>query len=310
MGKLQHFVSRFYLRAWAEDEKVYCLQDKKIRRDNIRNLAAENYFYSLQELSAEDVAFLRMFVGDSPTMLKDSHEQLIDAFALPHLAKRRLEKLGLTNSPSMADTDEVIVELNEGLHTRIEEDFRPYLVAMRSGSLDFLKNDKEAAAFFRGLAVQYARTNHIKKTRLVMDPERLELYKRLANLLTHIVATNVGWSLFADRRQLRIMLLENATSIPFVTADQPVSNIAASPKATTPPGRFDLYYPVSPIRAMMLVEPSSDLLPSGSSVSKEFVEMYNLRMAAHSYRQGFSNSQEALALVRDALPAYLSCFPD
>jgi hypothetical protein len=50
MGKLQHFVPRFYLREWAEDEKVCCLQDNEIRRDNIRNLAAENYFYRLQEL--------------------------------------------------------------------------------------------------------------------------------------------------------------------------------------------------------------------------------------------------------------------
>jgi hypothetical protein len=91
MGKLQHFVGRFYLRAWAEGERLYCLQDHKVRRDNIRNLAAENYFYRLQELIPEDVEFLRRFIEDSLTALRSSHEQLIEAFAQPYLAKGEIE---------------------------------------------------------------------------------------------------------------------------------------------------------------------------------------------------------------------------
>jgi hypothetical protein len=309
MGKLQHYVPRSYLRAWAKRDKLYCLQSGDVRWDNIRNLAAENYFYKLRELSREDVEFLRKFVSDSPAGLKGSHERLINAFTLPHRAKRKLETLGHANPQYMIEIDQMIVELNEGLHTSIENDFRQYLKAMMSGSLDFLENTKDAAAFYGGLTLQYTRTNHIKKMRLVMDPERFELYKRLANLLIHIIATNAGWSLFADRKSYTARLLDNATTVPFITADQPVINIAASPKETTPPARFDLYYPVSPTKALILVGPSSDLLPRDSSVSEEAVEMYNVRMAAHSYRQVFSDSQDTLARVRDALPAYLSCFP-
>ena len=309
MGKLQHFVGRFYLRAWAAGEQVYRLQAKEIRRVNIKNVAAENYFYRLQELGPEDVEFLRMFISDSPAGLRASHEELIEAFTLPHIAKRKLERLGLADSEHMGQVNNTIIELNERFHTGIEEDFQPYLTRMISGDLAFLNSTEDAIKFYRGLAVQYARTNHVKQTRIIMDGKRLAFYKRIANPLVHIVAINVGFGLFAERKQHTITLLDNSTEVPFVTGDQPVINASASPKQTTPPARFDLYYPVSPTRAMILVGPSGDLLPKDSFVSKEFVEMCNLRMAAHSYRQVFSSSPDSLALIRDTLPAYMSCFP-
>lgn len=93
--KLHHFVPRFYLRAWATKEKICCLQDGKIRRPNIRNVGAENYFYRLQELSPEDVDFLRAaIIKDSPDRLKVVHEQLLHAFTLPYEAKRKLQMSG------------------------------------------------------------------------------------------------------------------------------------------------------------------------------------------------------------------------
>jgi hypothetical protein len=309
MGKLQHYVPRFYLRSWANEELIYCLQDNEIRNPNIKGVGAENYFYRLRELSPDDVDFLRQAIRDSPEGLRPTHEHLVHAFTLPYLAKRRLEASGLATSEAMAEIDRAIIQLNEELHTGIEEDFQPHLSAMISGDLSFLEEAREAAVFYRGLAVQYARTNHIKKTRLIMEPERLALYQRIANPLVHILATNVGLSLYTDRKRHVIILLDNVTGVPFITGDQPVINIATGPKDTTPPAKFELYYPLSPTKAMLLVEPSSELLPGSSSVSETFVHLYNLRMAAHSYRQVFASSPRALESVRDELTAYMSCFP-
>ena len=309
MGKLQHYVPRFYLRAWADKEKIYCLQGGEIRHQNVKGVAAENYFYRLTELRPEDVDFLRRgIIRDSPKGLKASHERLLQAFTVPYLAKRKLAAVDLETSEAMAETDRTIVEFNERLHTSIENDFQPHLASMISGDLSFLDDPKKAAAFYWGLAVQYARTNHIKNTRLIMDPERFALYLRIANPLIHILAINVGASLYADRKRHTIMILDNATAVPFITADQPVINLAAGPKDTTPPERFELYYPITPTRAILLLEPSSDFLPRDSTVSETFVRLSNLRIAAHSYRQVFSNSPQALESVRDELTAYMSCF--
>jgi hypothetical protein len=123
--KLHHYVPRFYLNAWAEKKRVYCLQAGEIRRDIVRNLGAENYFYSLQELSPEDVNFLREFIKDSPLGLRDSHEELLRTLMVPFQAKRTLEALGLATSEKMAEINRAIIELNENLHTSIEDDFKP-----------------------------------------------------------------------------------------------------------------------------------------------------------------------------------------
>ena len=148
---------------------------------------------------------------------------LIEDLTLPHLAKRKLERLGLADSEHMEQVNETIIELNERFHTDIEEDFQPYLARMISGDLTFLDSTEDAIKFYRGLAVQYARTNHVKQTSTIMDRERLALYKRTRNLLVHLVANTVGFSLFAERERLTIMLLENSTELPFITADQPGS---------------------------------------------------------------------------------------
>lgn len=101
-----------------------------------------------------------------------------------------------------------------------------------------------------------------------------------------------------------IKLLEYATPVPFVTADQPIINLAAEPKDTTPPERFELFYPLLPMKALLLVESSSEFLPEGAFASEEFVRIRNLRMATDSYRQVFSVSSEQLEAVRNDLQAY------
>jgi len=307
--KLHHLVPRFYLRAWANrEEQVYCLQDGRILRPNVKNVCAQNYFYRLQALSQEDVDFLRTaIINDSPKALKAVHEQLIGAFTRPFALKQKLLAADSASPEAMAQIERLIVELNEDVHTSVEERFRPYLHAMIEGKLDFLKDPPRAAEFFWGLALQYMRTDYLKRARRPIERERLERYNRIANLLAHIVAFNAGFSLFLDRGSLTIMLLDNRTAVPFVTGDQPVINIAANPKSTKPPARFDLFYPLSPQKAMLLLEPASESLPSQSWVSETAAHVYNLRMAAHSCRQVFATSPRLLEAVRSDLPAYLSC---
>jgi hypothetical protein len=189
------------------------------------------------------------------------------AFTLPHEARRQLRKSGQATPEALAGIDRMIVELNENLHTGIEDGFQPYLAAMISGGLGFLDEPAQATVFYRALAVQYARTNHIRQTRLVVDQSSRDLYLRIANPLVHMVAINVGRSLYAERKLHKIVILDNATDVPFITADQPVISIAAGPLDTAPPEKFELYYPLSPTKAMLFVEPSADLPRGDSSVS-------------------------------------------
>ena len=57
--KLHHYVPRFYLQAWAQKKLIYCLQENAIFRPNLQGVAAENYFYRLEDISPEDAEFIR-----------------------------------------------------------------------------------------------------------------------------------------------------------------------------------------------------------------------------------------------------------
>ena len=321
MKTLHHFVQRFYLKAWAPKGQVFCLQNRAITPRNLMKVAAQNYFYRLNEISPEDAEFVdKLLIEKSPEGLKESHHLLLRAFALPHIAKRRLEeqketleKLGKVVDEdafeeSMALIDQQIVELNENYHTSIENMFQPILESMKAGDLTFLGDPDKRFAFYYGLSVQYARTNHIGGARSVMKGSDFERYLRIANVLTHIIAINVGRSLIGDHKHHRILLLDNTTDIPFVTADQPVINLSARPRNFEPPASFELYYPISPTRALMLLKPDSVHMPSSLSMSAEQVHHYNLLMAAHSFRQVYSNSDAELEAINLELQAFLSCF--
>ena len=208
----------------------------------------------------------------------------------------------------MAFIDQQIIEPNENYQTSIEDLFRPMLESMKAGDLAFFEDNHTKCAFYFGLSVQCARTNHIKGSRLLMKGQDFERYMRVANLLIHIMATDVGHSLIGDYERHAVVLLDNASEVPFVTADQPLINLSANPKEFKPPAKFDLYCPLSPTKAMILLESESTHVPRDRSVSSEQAHLYNLHMAAHSFRQVYSTSEKELKAIKVELTAFLSCF--
>jgi hypothetical protein len=313
--KLHHKVARFYLKAWdvegrdTKDAQVFCLQNDRIRRDNVRNVGAENHFYRLRELSESDVKFIReLAIDDSPEVLKPYHERLVHYFSLPHKIRRKLQASGNVTPEQLAPVQTVIAELNEDLHTSIEDSFRPFLALMLAGDLSFYEDPRESTSFLRGIAAQYLRTDLVKKAQRMWKAGEFEVFERVANVLVQIYAVNLGYSLYVDRGRYKIVLLENHTDVPFVTADQPAINIALSTTDTNPPEKFELYYPLSPTKAMLLVDPSSKHLPSDLSLSVMSVHVYNSHMAAHAYQQIYGSTSQILEAVRADLLAIRSYF--
>lgn len=319
--KLHHFVWKFYLRQWAPEEQLFCLQNGKVTPRNLEKVGAENYFYRLNEISPEDADFIEnLIIKDSPEGLKESHRFLVRSFRLPHTAKKNLEEQIRAANESGQELDEKliresravieqqIIELNENYHNSIETLFQPILESLQAGDLTFLQEQEKRYAFYYGLSVQYARTNHVKGTSLNMKKPAYELYTRIANVLTHIMAINVGHRWIGQHDQKQVAILENAGEIPLVTGDQPAINLSSNPTNFDPPAKFDLYYPLSPTRALMVLEPNTTHLPHSTSISAAQAHHYNLLMAAHSYRQVYSNSKTELEAIKGDIVPFLSCF--
>lgn len=120
--------------------------------------------------------------------------------------------------------------------------------------------------------------------------------RRMANVLCHIAAVNVAGTVFRERDHFRVVLLDNATPVPFITGDQPVINLHANESRALLHDQFELYYPLSPTKAMALVHLDNHL---DSAVTAEAVRRYNALIVEESHVQVYSNSRELLQ-IRDA----------
>jgi hypothetical protein len=134
---------------------------------------------------------------------------------------------------------------------------------------------------------------------------------RVWPLISHMCAVTMGRSFFVSSRQFKILLIDNHTSVPFITSDQPIINMLANPTGFAVPERVEFYYPLSPTRAMLYLEKTTPAHTVSTSISIDEAHTYNCMMADHSGRQILSHSEEYLKVIQrrmadQSLPARAS----
>jgi hypothetical protein len=90
-------------------------------------------------------------------------------------------------------------------------------------------------------------------------------------------------------------VLDNKTDAPFITADQPIINLDGT-FSDEPPEKQEFYYPLSPTKAMLLVEETSEW--HMTQVTSLSVNRFNALMLRSAYEQVFSNSEEYLNSIK------------
>jgi hypothetical protein len=296
----QHYVARFYLRPWSENGKLYCLglKARRIVRRGLRAVANEKLFYRLHALTPEEREFVEgVLIEPSPEPLKEIQRNFLILLSLPAQLREQAGSANL-GSEFTASLDDLIVNAAEKYHSGIETCLKPFVVSMLAGDVDFYSDKKQAAEFLYAICVQFTRTKRAREAAVSQigtkykgcDPERLW------SVSSHIVAASIGQSLYAERKQFRLMVVDNSTDTPFITADQPIINLHA--KATGKvPDKLEFFYPLSPRKAMLLVETSNQrhIEPSPSSFA---VNNYNVLMLRNAYELVFSNSAEYLETIK------------
>jgi hypothetical protein len=107
---------------------------------------------------------------------------------------------------------------------------------------------------------------------------------------TFIYATNLGTSLYTDRRKYRIVILDNKSQTPFITGDQPVINLLTKDHQD-----IEFYYPLTPSRAFIFTA-SEDRFPLNQrNVGMLEVENYNYQIYQRSGKQIYGNDGSYLA---------------
>jgi len=296
----QHYVARFYLKAWTDEGMLYRLNRTTgvIKKKGLGGVANEKLFYRLSRLTSQEIEFLDgALLEPCPEPLRSMQRQFLKLYTLaPNLrAKLTADQLD-PNTKALLD-DEIAMS-GERHHSRIEGCLKPLVDLMLSGNTSFLSDPRRAADFLYAICIQFTRTKRAREAAIRIlgtkyqgcDP------KRIWDVSSHIVATSVARSLYVDRGGFRIVLVDNATATPFITADQPIINIHDAQDGR-PPDKLEYYYPLSPSKAMFYLE-AQNARCYGSNLSELAVNNFNILMMKNSYEQVYSDSAEYLEMIR------------
>lgn len=292
-----HYVSQFYLRPWADGERVYCLRRGHIRAIGLKDVAIERDFYQVRDLQPDDIQVLRRGVIEpSEAWAKPLHEHLLEIFARVAAFNRCLAQRPDVSNELRKAQAELISNLDEDYHSSIEHDLQIGLKSLLVGSTDFFSDVRIAGGFLRALALQSLRTKKRRQMMcgLVRIPIPGAAMERMWGPMIHMLAVNIGGSLLRDRHLFRIILLKNETQLPFITGDQPVININDDRDPRGIPSEIEFYYPLSPKSAMWFVLTSKAPKPRTLDLTEEEVRSYNARIANNHHEQLYANEEKAL----------------
>jgi hypothetical protein len=92
--KKQHYVWRNYLRAWAEDEKIWTFLNKqnKVYKTNLMNVVQERYFYELIDLTDFEIKILKEYINGSHESVQGWQSDFLLKFTIHTSLKKAFEK--------------------------------------------------------------------------------------------------------------------------------------------------------------------------------------------------------------------------
>lgn len=281
-----HYVWREYLRPWSENEKIWCKMDGEYFNANLMNIAQKKDFYKLKELSTQDIiAIKKMLIDPLPKHLQDLNKGWLDIFNMVFSMKRFTSDLGINSTPLENFYDEAIHNLEEDMHSKIECDAIQLLRQILNEDISFYQDDEQALNFIFYLCVQYMRTNKMRDGMVkAFNNSNILNMDKVWSITAHILATNMGWSLYSDRQNFSLVLLKSDSAYEFITGDQPVINTHATMNKT-PPDKLELFYPVSPRLAILLTDDDMYKNTKTINISSRKVREYNHKIIHQSHSQ-------------------------
>ena len=314
--KKQHYVWRNYLAPWTQNNtttgQIWCLRDGKAFQTSLINVAQENYFYEVKELSQDERnLIIQMVIKNATGVQRDVNEQWLNLYCAPFDYADTMSSLGYFllgyNNPDDIKQDQAFrkwtIEQVEILHGQIESSGLPYISALRQNKLDFWKDENGRDEFSFYLANQYFRTKKIRDALIYAVNKAKEERKyfhgiRPENMwlpLSFIFATNVGAHI-ADDYSAILLLTED---INFIVGDQPVINTHATYDTKTVPDKLELFYPITPHSALLLTDDSKYTSGQVLQIAPDEVEKYNLL-------ERKSTRETVFAKERTQLDAFIS----
>ena len=295
--KKQHYVWRKYLRKWSEKDSIHCLMGERVFKTGLMNIGQERYFYKLKELTSSEIEFLKIFINQSDRpLLRELNHGWIDFFNQVHELRKKLDDHQISSPDIDKYFDVLICNFEEDYHCSIESEGSKFLECLYRNDLSFYSDDEKLISFLNYICVQYFRTQRMASnfSRNLNGFNGFNL-EAMWSVLRHVSATNVGLSLYEERSQFFLVILENDTTTPFITGDQPVINThAIGLQDEEVPEELEFYYPLTPQSALLLTKNERYKGRSIQKISPEDVLFFNKGMYDQSERQIYASCPKLL----------------
>ena len=282
-----HHVWQNYLRPWTTEGALFCLQEGRIFPSGTRALAVMTDFYKLRRLTPQDLLLLDLLFGKGRPSAVRTNANLVGMLIGPFAFAEQFR-----GGPKWAETeallDDYASNVLEDYHASIESSFAPALERALAGDLGFYTDDAECIPFLNSLCTQYMRTRGIKERVLELSP----FLDRIWNVIIHISATNIGGSLYVERKKRQLIIVENRTDVPFITGDQPAVNLKGT--RPMPTNSLSIYYPISPTAALLMAEFDEEPMFPATGLTAEQARELNARIVRASHKQVFAQSAACL----------------
>lgn len=293
----QHYVWKHHLTAWEVGGTIAVLRKgaNGFRTDPL-NVAVKKDFYRLPRLNRADFTFFEQFIASLPIpeQAKDVARGWTEPAIMAAATRELLRSQGRLTQDAERAIEDYEIQADESYHSAIEKRSLSLLDDLRQGRVDFWPHDDLASmSFCYFIALQHMRTKRMAD-RVIADQDtaaaRDDLIRRWP-ILRHILATNVGMTLFVERAGWHLRVIEAAGEVEFITADQPIMNLLAA--ATRNDMAF--YYPLGPRRALLLEHADNPSEAPGSDVvDADVVKSLNRRIFDYAHEQVFGRDLDYL----------------
>ncbi len=298
--KRQHYVWRNYLRSWADkkDHIWACKKDdSKILHTNLMNVAQEGYFYSISELADNEIQFIRSYIDNkTPLVVRPLCLDFLKAFISPYQCGALLTSKGASQSDIESTIRSMEINIFEEIHCMFEKYGEKII---NCHSVENLQNmqDEDWDEALTYMMFQYTRTKKMKISVVSGLKEDSEQWAKFVNkvypLMGSILAITIGRHLSIDT-SIKIKLLENKSSVHFVTSDQPIMNFVGDISDDEGYAKqLELYYPLNPQNALYIhFRNDQTEKVVAENINEEQVKLYNQKMIENSHLWVFADSKK------------------
>lgn len=293
-----HSVWQFYLKAWAQKGKVWCLgRHGKLFRASTKNVAVETDLYKVRRIGSAEVQFVEAMVAHiQEPGVREAAAKWIPMFRLPGGLRDWYETSGLQNAEFEAHLEALEHNLEEDLHAAFEQDAVPALTALRRGERNVYDDEDMFMTLCIYLGFQHLRTTGMRdRMRRIMKLDAVDLDSAWG-LLRVVFATGISFNMSARREKTKVTLMRAMGGREFITSDQPTINtLWLGIPNQEGPKELCLYFPLSPTVAALLEFDHADPGWTERRIGGDEVDHYSGMLAGECHEQLFSASKEAIA---------------